>query len=180
LTSKTKKSQGFNKVQQVWTYLWMPIILCRLSIYVLSYGLTHVILFPFPTYSFFLQDFSNSHKSNSNSCLGLHVKFKSRFGVKHNESCLWSSWCYFMHSIVHQTRLGLAPMIYITSSTYVVTSIHDSRMNKSHCISHSKTKQLVCFVYQTFVNKIKLHNIHNVNLGFGYTTKICKPTSETI
>ncbi len=91
---------------------------------------------------FFLQNFLNSHKSNFNLCLGLHVKSKRKLGVKHNDSCLWSSWDCFMHSIMHQTQFNLPSIISITinwtSLTHVVTSAHDSGMNKSPSILHFK------------------------------------------
>jgi hypothetical protein len=49
--------------------------------------------------------------------------------------------------------------------------------NKSPCISRSKTKQIIVLFYQTFIKKIKFHNINNIDLGLGYKTKRCKPTS---
>jgi hypothetical protein len=45
-----------------------------------SYGLTRAIFFPFLACNFSLRIFSDSHKSNSNSCLGLQVISKRKLG----------------------------------------------------------------------------------------------------
>jgi hypothetical protein len=169
----------------------MFIIIYRL-LFTFSYGLTRVISLSFLACSFFLRIFSNSHKSNFSLYLGLQVIFKSKLGVKQNDLCLWSSWYYFTRWIVHQTRLGLPLIIFITtswiSSTHVVTSIHDLGIDKSPCIFHSKTKQTVCFFsflfffssYQIFNDIIKFHNIiefhntKNIDSGLGNKTNRCR------
>jgi hypothetical protein len=132
---------------------------------------------------FSFRNFSNSHKSNCSSCPGVQVKFKNKLGVKHNDLCLWSSWCCFMHPIVHQTQLGLPLVISIAtswiSSTHVVSFVHDLGISKSPCISRYKKKQIVFFFffsssYQTFNNKIKSHNTKNIDSGPDNGTKRCR------
>jgi hypothetical protein len=130
-----------------------------------------------------LRNLSDSHKSNSNLCLGLWIKFKSSLGVKHNDSCLQSLWCYFTRSIMHQTLFDLPFEIYIfinwISFTHVVTSVHDLCINRSPCIFCSKTKQIfysfyfISFSYQTFNNKSKFLNTKNTNSSFDNEIKRC-------
>ncbi len=124
--------------------------------------------FFFLVFNFSLRIFSNFHKSNSNSCRSLQVISKSKFEVKNNDSCLWSSWCYFMRWIVHPIRHGLPFVISFAtswiSSTHVATSIHDLRINKLPCNVFCKTKQTICsflfffFSHQNFNNTIKFLN----------------------
>ncbi len=91
-----KKSKGFNKVLRTWAYSRTLTIFYKLLFTnFFSYGLTHAIFFPFLACNFSLRIFLDSHKSNSSSCLGLQVISKSQPRVKHNDSCLWSSWYCF-------------------------------------------------------------------------------------
>ncbi len=148
---KNKVSTRSNKYELIYVQ-WMLIIVCGLFIHILSYGLTHCAC------SLSVWNLSKFHKFNFNWCLGLWGRSKRKHGVKHNDSCLWFLWCYFTCSVMYKIRFSLPFIIFIvtswTSLIHVVNFIHNSRMNKSPCIWHPETKQMIYIFAKVLITKL--------------------------